>query len=926
MLEPSRRLCRIGCALCVALLITGCSGEKPEVLYAKAQKHVAAGESKAAVIELKNVLQQTPDHRDARLLLGRLYVEAGDGAGAEKELRRALQLGASHDEVLPLLGRALLLQREYRKVLEEIPAQPAGPQAALLYALRGEAHAGLKALDEARKAFEQARALAPGLPEANRGLAAMLLAEGRQDEALQLADESVAKTGKEADPWMLKGDLLRAQGKAKEAAAAYGEALKRNPRHLGAHLSLALIHMGDKDFASAQRHIDAARGLEPKAPAVRLTQAQSWFLQGKYGEARDELQEVLKVAPNNGSAILLMGVTQLALNNLSQAESYLSAFVEAIPDHAYARRMLAATHLRKRQPDKALEVLKPLLAAAQPDPLVLALAGEAHMQRREYARAGEYLEKAAQARPEHPGVRTALALSRLARGQTEAGVAELEAAARLEQSPLQTDLLLIATHLRQKHFDAALAAAEALARKEPRLPLAPHLRGVALMGKKDVAAARQAFEQALALDPAFHPAAASLARLDLAAGNPQAARRRFESVLAANPRSVDAMLGLAALEQVARNEKGAVEWLEKAAKADAKAIAPRALLADHYLARREPQRALTFAREAQAANPDSAQALALLGRVQLAAGEKDNALTTFSRLVEREPDSASAFFQLASAQMAADRLGEARKSLERALTLDPKFTDAQLALIGLEWRGGRQEEALRRAQTLQAQAPKAAGGFVIEGDIHLARNDPARAAALYQKAFEREANPVIAMKLHGSLLAANRPAEARAVAERWLKAHPDDVGMRLYLGESHLKRGEDKEAIAQYRAILEKAPDHLVALNNLAWLLGKQGDAGALAMAERAHRLRPEDPRILDTLGWIHLQAGRARQARDFLAKAVAAAPGEPSVRYHYAVALWKSGDSGGARQELQRALAVGVRFPEEKDAQALLSQLTARP
>ncbi|MEO1766476.1 XrtA/PEP-CTERM system TPR-repeat protein PrsT [Thiobacter aerophilum] len=925
MLDRPRLRC-LALALTAAGLIVGCSGEKPETLFGRAQQYHQAGDSKAAVIELKNVLQKAPAHREARLLLGRIYVEQGDGVAAEKELRRALELGAQQEAVLPWLGRALLLEREYQKVLEEIPAAPKGSQAAVLFALRGEAYAALEDMVEARRAFEAARALMPGLPEANRGLAALLLAQGKAEQALQLADESIRDAGDKAEPWVLKGDLMRARGQNREAALAYEEAIRRNPKHLGAHLALALVRMGEKDFAGAKRYIDQARSLEPRAVPVRLAQAQLWLLEQRFDKARDELQEVLKVAPNNGLAILMMGAAQLGLNNLSQAQTYLSAFVAAIPAHAYARRLLAITYLRQRQPDKALKLVEPLLAK-DPDPAVLALVGEAHLQRKDYVQAADYLEKAAQARPDQPILRTELAISRLARGQTEAGLSELEAAAKLEGSPIQTDLLLIATQLGRGEFDAALAAIDALGRKQPKLPLVPNLRGMALLGKQDTVGARRAFEAALALDPAFYPAAAHLAELDLRERNPQAARKRFEAVLAADRKNVAAMLGLAALEQAQGQTQKAVDWLTRAAQADAKAIAPRALLAQHYLAQREPQRALVLAREAQTANPENPQAVELVGNVQLAAGEIDNALATFTRLTELRPDSGAAFLRLASAQLAANRPEEARKSLTRAIEVQPDLMDAQLALIGLDMKDQRVDEATRRARALQTRYPKAAGGYLVEGDILASQNRPGEAATLYQKALEREANPVIAIKLHGSLLSAGKVAEAQAMATRWLKDHPDDVGVRLYLGDAHMKRGEDQAAIAQYRAVLKQLPDHPVALNNLAWLLNKQGDTEALPLAQRALKVRPDDPNILDTVGWIHLSRGEPNIARDFLAKAVAGAPGQPSVRYHYAVALARGGDAARARQELQRALDAGVRFPEEKDAQALLAQLkTARP
>lgn len=922
-----RALRRGGAPLLLALLVAGCSGEKPEQFLSKAQQDYAGGNRQAAIIELKNAIQKNPDYAAARALLGRIYVEQNDGPSAEKELRRALQSGAARDAILPQLGRALLLQREYKKVLEEIPEKPAGKpaEAAALLALRGDAYVGLQRLPEAQTAYEEARRLEPGLPEANRGLAVLALSRNKADEALRLADEAVDKSGERADPWVLKGDLLRAQGKSTEAIQAYQEALKRNPNHLGAHLSLALIYLSQKQFDAAQREIDAGRKVEPHSLPVRLTQGQLYFAQQKFPQARDELQEVLKVAPNNGTAILMMGATQLALGAYAQAETYLSAFVKGVPDNAYARRLLAATYLKNKQPAKAEETLRPLLAAGTQDAVVLALAGDAYMQLKEYAKATEYLEKAAKASPANAGVRTELAMSRLASGDVARGTSELEAAADMEGSPLQTDVVLITTYLAKRDFDKALKAIDAFEKKQPNNPLVYNLRGGAYVGKQDIANGRKAFEKALSLDPAYYPAAANLAQLDLRDKHPEAARKRFEGVLAANKNSVSAMVAIAVLERGAGNEKAFLDWLDKASRADARAIQPRALLAQYYIGKQDPQRALSIAREAQTANPGNADALDLLGGAQLAAGEKDNAVATFGKLVELEPQAPIAYLRLASAQLANKSPDDARNTFNKALELKPGLIEAQLGLIGLDMQQGRPNDAIRRAQQIQQQQPKSPAGYTVEGDIQASQKQFAKAAELYQKAFDLDKTSLLAMKLHGSLAASGKSAEAEAKTAQWLKQHPDDVDMRAYLADSYMNRGQDQSAIDQYQAILQKAPDHLVALNNLAWLLQKQRNPQALDYAERAHKLRPDDPTVLDTLGWILVEQGKTARGLDLLQRALAKAPDVADIRYHFALGLYKSGDKGRAEAELKRLLDAGTKFSQERDAQALLAQIRAK-
>ncbi len=55
----------------------------------EAEAYLEKGEAKAAVIQLKNALQENPANIEARLMLGRIYLQAGDGASAEKEFERA---------------------------------------------------------------------------------------------------------------------------------------------------------------------------------------------------------------------------------------------------------------------------------------------------------------------------------------------------------------------------------------------------------------------------------------------------------------------------------------------------------------------------------------------------------------------------------------------------------------------------------------------------------------------------------------------------------------------------------------------------------------------------------------------------------------------------------------------------------------------
>ena len=110
-----------------------------------------------------------------------------------------------------------------------------------------------------------------------------------------------------------------------------------------------------------------------------------------------------------------------------------------------------------------------------------------------------------------------------------------------------------------------------------------------------------------------------------------------------------------------------------------------------------------------------------------------------------------------------------------------------------------------------------------------------------------------------SVTAESRKAEAFAAS--WLKAHPNDVAFHHSLGNDALYRRDLAAAAARTSSLLEAQPNDVMALNNLAWILGQLKDPKALDYAERATTLAPGNPAILDTLGVLLVETGEASAA-----------------------------------------------------------------
>jgi len=206
--------------------------------------------------------------------------------------------------------------------------------------------------------------------------------------------------------------------------------------------------------------------------------------------------------------------------------------------------------------------------------------------------------------------------------------------------------------------------------------------------------------------------------------------------------------------------------------------------------------------------------------------------------------------------------------------------------------------------------------------VHRRAKQLAAAERAYREGMKAErGSGLAAIGLHNVLLAEDKKAEADALAKKWIADHPKDLAFRNYLGEQALRTGDHKAAAAHYQAIVEQQPDNALALNNLAWTLGKLGDPKALGYAERAFKVAPESGSVLDTLGVLLVAKGDTAKGLEYIAKAVQLAPDRHEIRLNYAKALLKAGRKDDARKELTQLQGVTQEFPGKSEVADLLKQ-----
>jgi putative PEP-CTERM system TPR-repeat lipoprotein len=508
-------------------------------------------------------------------------------------------------------------------------------------------------------------------------------------------------------------------------------------------------------------------------------------------------------------------------------------------------------------------------------------------------------------------------------GDIDRATKDLELASELDPSGTQPDLALIAVHVRRKEYAEALKAAGVLEKKRPDDPLTYNVQGVIHAASGDKQSARAAFTKALTLKLDYIPAARNLASLDIADKEPAAARRRFESIIEKRPASDEALIGLAAVQAATGSAPKEVETtLERAIAANPASVAAKFALAEHQLRKGDPTSAATTLQGVAAANPNDLRMLDLLGLAQQRAGDHSQAIETYRKLAILQPKAPGPLRRLASVQFGVKDYNSAIENLRKALALAPGDLEVRVEIANVQAAAGRSADALAAARAIQKESPKAAVGFALEGNVHFAQQDWAKATVAYREAMKRQPAAGLVARLHATLEAQAKHAEAQSLIASWVRENPNDVAVRTYLAERALRDKQYKEAAKLYEAILALQPQNVVALNNLAWVAMETKDPAAVGHAEKAYAIAPENAAVLDTYGWLLLQKGEVKRSVDLLTKAVSRDPKNPDMRLHLARALVEAKDKAAARKEIEALFASEASAEQRAEAQEMLKRI----
>ncbi|MGE7990173.1 tetratricopeptide repeat protein [Pseudomonas sp. NPDC089554] len=377
----------------------------------------------------------------------------------------------------------------------------------------------------------------------------------------------------------------------------------------------------------------------------------------------------------------------------------------------------------------------------------------------------------------------------------------------------------------------------------------------------------------------------------------------FDRLLVKYPENGQLLFGKALLLNQDGKSEEALELLESHPVQNGE-IAPVLLRARLLQALDRGPEALPLLRGAIRDNPDDKRLRLTYARTLVEQDRIQNAKAEFENLVQLYPDDDELRYSLALVCMENKDWEEAEGYLQELVERDSNVDAAHLNLGRIREELNTPAAALRE-YALVGPGPDYLAAQLRQADILIANGRSAEASRLLAEA--REAQPDYAIQLYlieaESLGNNAKEAQADQVLQQAIKRYPDDLNLlytRAMLAE---KRGDLAEMEKDLRAIIRREPENAMALNALGYTLADRTTryAEAKALIEKAHQLTPDDPAVLDSLGWVNYRLGNLAEAERFLRQALERFP-DHEIAAHLGEVLWAKGERREARQVWAKA------------------------
>lgn len=363
-----------------------------------------------------------------------------------------------------------------------------------------------------------------------------------------------------------------------------------------------------------------------------------------------------------------------------------------------------------------------------------------------------------------------------------------------------------------------------------------------------------------------------IGRFAMSRGEQETALQAFDRALAIDPEYIDAILANARLRLEAGEGEGALEPL-------------KAFLSQY---------------------PDRVPAQLGYARLLVETGMFEEAVNRFDEIANQFPADADVLYSIGLLSLEIQRVKKAEEYLSSAVELGKHQDSASYYLARISDSRRDYLEAIDRYQLVQGgdhyfdSHIRSAELYGLVGEV-----DKGRALIANLKDFSEDRSVQIRLINAESRLlnSSDQHQEAFNVLSEGLAEYADDTSL-LYARALVAERLDQRDLFEEDLAkVITAQPDNAYALNALGYFLADRNErlGDAEKYLKRAYDLLPNDPAIIDSLGWLYYRQSKFEESIRLLRQAYGLLP-DAEIAAHLGEVLWVSGDQLEATRVWQEA------------------------
>ncbi|MFC3123016.1 tetratricopeptide repeat protein [Agaribacter flavus] len=898
----------------------------------------------SSFIHLKNVFKDSPHYLPAKILMGKVLLNKKLFSAAEQEFTEAEYRGADINLFVVDWGRALLGAQQFERLISVRFKAPLSEENTYRWQyLKSEACISIQDLVCAKSILNELLLKPSHKLSALNSLSRIALGENDYDEALRLLLEARSLSPENPETLRLFGQYHRLQGDLAQAELMLKKAYDIAPSSIIISRNLADIYIFQDKFDDALALSNKILNQYPQDPYVNF--ASVWL--GEQAGSQDNSEKAFQTLEANlsklskdaiaiePSLIYLRGMVNYVQSKFELALTDFDAYFALNPASIDAAFLLAKTHVKLQNYPSALSIFSKLENLAVNNLRHGLFLGDLYLANNQVYKASELVEKLRTQYNKLPQFSLFELKVLMQRDDKSAALKHLDSIAVLypdNQAVLYTYAL---TNLNLGRYGRVAQTIHALESSGAnRLSIAKLKIGLKIKQANFEEAIKQIdheieqykskdddllFNKAVALNGLGRYSDAKKILLNLEKVSSQ------DESLNLNEHKLSHQLELATSYAGLQDYEAAESIYTELLSENALNESLINLFVDFLIVKGDYSKALEKVSILTRKFATTAIYVIQKARLHIKLGDFEEAEKETNKLSYLAQQQPLLYKSQSDLYKALGKTSSALKALEKLRGVYSGQRQIELDYAKLLMAVGQQTEASNVLKVLRKSFPKDDEIHLFSAELLISQGRYQEAQNTYTELLSGEPlNQVVLAKMYALVSKGYAPESFLQAVDHAISLN-DEYFFRSLRAQYHYYFGSTETAIKDYEYILdtENAPNQAALLNRLADLYFSIEPKESLRYASEAHRLEPDNPRILETLAWAHVKQGEYSKALGLLREASVVNSLSPRLQYRLALVLQKLSRKAEAIDILENVLESNeANFTHKQDILILLAEL----